>query len=161
MFYFTTFRSLFLATALLLTTATTCAAAPGMEMGSPAPYQLLTLTAGTQVSVLLNEAIDAESVAIGNSLDFTVRSNVVVNGKVVIAAGATATGWVKNVKRACGGKCAEITITVESAQAVDGQTVNLRSIPHTVKAPCCQGTTTASIGTNLTARVLNDVKING
>ncbi len=125
-----------------------------------APQQIITLTAGTQISLTLNEAIDAESVAVGNALDFTVRSNVTVNGKVVIAAGSIATGWVKNVKKGCDGKCAEITITVESAQAVDGQTVNLRSIPHIVKAPCCDGTTTANIGTNLTARVLNDLKIN-
>ena len=124
-----------------------------------APQQIITLSAGTQISLMLNESIDAESVAVGNALDFTVRSNVTVNGKVVIAAGSTATGWVKNVKKACNGKCAEITITVESAQAVDGQTVNLRSIPHIVKAPCCDGTTTANIGTNLTAHVLNDIKV--
>jgi hypothetical protein len=127
----------------------------------PAPQQLLTLTAGMQVSVMLNEAIDVEMVAIGNALDFTVRSNVVVNGKIVIAAGSPATGWVKSIKKSCGGKCAEITITVESAQAVDGQTVNLRSIPHTAKVPCGKNATPVNIGTNLTAYVLNDIKING
>lgn len=147
--------------ALALTVSATSFAAPGkLDILKSAPYQLITLTAGTQISVSLNEAIDGESVAVGNAIDFTVRSNVTVNGKVVIAAGSTATGWVKNVKKSCGGKCAEITITVESAQAVDGQTVNLRSIPHIVKAPCCEGTTTTNIGTNLTAHVLNDLKIN-
>ncbi len=160
MFNFATFRSALLATALFFS-ATAYATAPGMKILTAAPFQMLTLTAGTQVSVMLNEAVDAETIAVGNSLDFSVRSNVVVNGKVVIAAGSTATGWVKSIKKSCGGKCAEITISVESAQAVDGQTVNLRSIPHIVKAPCCGGTSTANIGTNLTARVLNDVKING
>lgn len=124
-----------------------------------APQQIVTLPAGTQVSVTLNEMLDSETVAVGNAIDFNVRSNVVVNGKTLIAAGATATGWVKNVKKGCNGKCAEVTITVESATAVDGQTVNLRSIPHVVKAPCCDGSTQAQIGTNVTARVLNDVKI--
>ncbi len=120
--------------------------------------QLVTLSAGTAVSVTLNEAIDAESVSVGNSLDFTVRSNVTVNGKVLIAAGASATGWVKSVKKGCGGKCTEITITVENAMAVDGQMVNLRSIPHVVKTPCGESAT-ANIGTNLSARVLNDIRI--
>jgi len=152
------FRFAFLAAFISL--ATSAMAAPHINTIFVAPHQIISLTAGTQVSLSLNEAVDAESVAVGNSLDFTVRSNVTVNGKVVIAAGTIATGWVKNVKKACNGKCAEITITVESVQAVDGQTVNLRSIPHIVKAPCCEGTTTANIGTNLTARVLNDIKIN-
>ncbi len=121
--------------------------------------QMVNLTAGTVVNVTLNEAIDAESVSVGNSLDFIVRSNVTVNGKVLIAAGATATGWVKSVKKAGNGKSAEITITVENAMAVDGQMVNLRSIPHIIKAPCGEPAT-ANIGTNISARVLNDIHIN-
>lgn len=146
--------------AAFLSATTSAVAAPHFNTLFVAPQQIISLTAGTQVSLTLNEAVDAESVAVGNALDFTVRSNVTVNGKVVIAAGSIATGWVKNVKKACNGKCAEITITVESVQAVDGQTVNLRSVPHIVKAPCCEGTTTANIGTNLTSHVLNDIKIN-
>lgn len=154
------FSRLLLFAAALTFSATALAVPSKVNTLRVAPRQIITLPAGTQVSLTLNETIDAESVAIGNALDFTVRSNVTVNGKVVIAAGSIATGWVKNVKKACNGKCAEITITVESAQAVDGQTVNLRSIPHHVKAPCCEGSTTANIGTNLTAHVLNDLKIN-
>lgn len=154
------FFRLSLFAAMLSFSATAYAATCSLNVIKASPMQIVTLSAGTQISVSLNEAIDAESVAVGNALDFTVRSNVTVNGKVVIAAGSTATGWVKNVKKSCNGKCAEITITVESAQAVDGQTVRLRSIPHIVKAPCCEGTTTANIGTNLTAQVLNDLKIN-
>ena len=81
--------------------------------------------------------------------------------KTMVKTMVVSTGWIKNLKKSCGGKCAEITISAESAQAVDGQTVNLRSIPHTVKATCCKGSTTVNIGTNLTAHVLNDIKING
>lgn len=159
MFNAISFRLPLLAAAFAL--ATTAFAVPSeISPLAAAPQQIVTLTAGTQISLFLNESVDSESIAVGNALDFTVRSNVTVNGKVVIAAGSIATGWVKNVKKSCNGKCAEITITVESAQAVDGQTVNLRSIPHTVKVPCCNGSTTANIGTNLTARVLNDIMIN-
>ena len=120
--------------------------------------QLITLPAGTVVNVSLNEAIDAESVSVGNALDFFVRSNVTVNGSVLIAAGATATGWVKNIKKSSNGKSFEITITVENAQAVDGQMVNLRSIPHVINA--APNSAKADIGANLSARVLNDTKIN-
>lgn len=158
MFNHTSFR--FFLAALIACSTASLHAAPTHLTTSFSVLQIVTLTAGTQVNLMLNEEVDSESVAVGNALDFTVRSNVMVNGKVVIAAGSTATGWVKNVKKSCGGKCSEITITVESATAVDGQTVNLRSIPHIVKVPCCDGNTTANIGTNLTARVLNDVKIN-
>ncbi|MCE7924534.1 MAG: hypothetical protein DYG98_15920 [Haliscomenobacteraceae bacterium CHB4] len=147
------FRSLF-------AVAFTLANAAVNALPAPAFYQLVNLTAGTVVNVTLNESIDAESVSVGNSLDLMVRANVTVNGKVLIAAGATATGWVKSVKKGCDGKCSEITITVENAMAVDGQMVNLRSIPHVVKAPCCKGTAKADIGANLSARVLNDIKIN-
>lgn len=156
MFNVTSFRSL-IAAIVLFATAAQLQAVPS---NTYAPYQLVTLTAGTVVNVYLNEAIDAESVSVGNSLDFMVRSNVMVNGKVLIAAGATATGWVKNVKKGGGGKFVELTISVENAMSVDGQMVNLRSIPHIVKAPCGDGSTTANIGTNLSARVLNDIKIN-
>jgi|GEM_PF-1175728 len=71
--------------------------------------------------------VNAEDLSIGNAIDFTVRSNVTVNGKVLIAAGAPASGWVKKVKKVSNGECAEVTVTVEEAQAVDGQMVRLRS----------------------------------
>src|SRR5690606_7080614 len=153
------FRSCF-AAATLFAGSNLFATASTLPPAVMAMDQLVTLTAGTVVNVTLNEPIIAEEISVGNALDFMVRSNVTVNGKVVIAAGATATGWVKSVKKACDGKCSEITITVENAMAVDGQMVNLRSIPHVVKAPCCNGTAKADIGANLSARVLNDIKIN-
>jgi hypothetical protein len=128
---------------------------------------MVTLRAGTAVSLTLNEAFSADQVAVGNTVDFMVRSDVTVNGKVVIAAGSIAEGWVKSVKSKCDKKCkcsdshcSTITITVESVQAVDGQRINLRSIPHIIKAPCCHENANANIGTNLSARVLNDKKIN-
>jgi hypothetical protein len=154
-----TFFRFFTAAAFALLSLPVFATSSG-TFSPEAVNQLITLTAGAQVSVTLNDSFSADDVSVGNSIDFFVRSNVTINGKVVIAAGATATGWIKSVKKSCEGKCSEITLTVESAQAVDGQTVNLRSIPHVIKVPCCEGTATAGIGANVTARVLNDIKIN-
>ena len=124
---------------------------------------LITLRAGTAVSVELNEELDPNDLSVGNAIDLMVRSNVIVNGKVVIASGAIAEGIVKKVNRGCKGDCTSITITVESVQAVDGQRIYLRSVPHIMKADCCNGqqsTPVLSIGTKISSRVLNDVKIN-
>jgi hypothetical protein len=145
---------------LLLPCAFACFSTAAFALPAAAPqtsasvYQMVILSAGTNVSLALNESFDADDVATGNAIDFQVRSNVTVNGKVVIAAGATATGWVKKIKKDKDGKCAEITITVESVMAVDGQSINLRSIPHTIQA------NKAELGANLTAHILNDAKIN-
>lgn len=152
------FKQFFLSVFTLLAFVLNLSAVPTCPVPSDA---LVTLTAGTTVSFTLNEDLDPTTLSAGNAIDFMVRSNVTVNGKVVIAAGAIAEGWVKKVTSGCNGQCSLITVTVENVQTVDGQRINLRSIPHTFKAPCCDNTQgTMSIGTNLSARVLNDVKIN-
>ena len=129
--------------------------------------QLITLPAGTVVSLELNEEINANELQTGNILDFMVRSNVTVNGQIVIAAGAIAEGRVKKVTPGCKGQCATLIIEVSNVQAVDGQRVYLRSRQHIVKAPCCNGcrikkknnTATLIIGTNLSATIQNNVVI--
>lgn len=133
---------------------------------TPAPTDaFITLRAGTVISLQLNEEISAEEVEVGNTLDFFVRSNVTVNGKVVVAAGSIAEGMVTKVKKACNGECAQITITVDNVQAVDGQRIYLRGRPHKVKAQCCtdcynfDSSATLPIGTKLSARIQNDVNI--
>ena len=132
---------------------------PGVEFD----MNLVTLRAGTIVSVELVEELDPRDLAAGNAIDLMVRSNVMVNGKVVIASGAIAEGIVKKVNRGCKGDCMEVTITVENVQAVDGQRIYLRSVPHIMKAECCgkrKHSSVLNIGTKISSRVLNDVKIN-
>lgn len=128
--------------------------------------QLVTLRAGTPVSLQLNEEISSSNLEIGNTVEFTVRTNVTVNGKVLIATGTIAEGYVKNVIKTCGnhkckGVCAEIVITVESVQAVDGSRVYLNGKPHKMKGNCCCKGKAAIVnyGTTLRANVLNDAKI--
>lgn len=154
-----------LAMALTLSIITHAALANSPSPTLTSCEELITLRAGTVVSLTLNEEVNSDEIYVGNTLDFMVRSNVTVNGKVVIAAGSIAEGWVRKVKRGCNGACAEITITVENVQSVDGQRIFLRSIPHKVKADCCskcskwRNTATLYPGTNLSARVLNDSDI--
>lgn len=128
--------------------------------------QVITLRAGTPVSLTLNQTVNADDVQIGNTVEFIVKNNVTVNGKVVIAAGSIAEGMVKDVEGTCKKckkreYCSKLEITVETAQAVDGQNVFLNSIPMVIKGDCCCGEPAkANIGTALSARVRNDIKIN-
>jgi hypothetical protein len=121
--------------------------------------QIVILRAGNAVSLELAQEVEVSSVYTGNTIDFIVRSNVTVNGLVVIAAGSIAEGRVAKVEKSCDGKCYAITIVVNNVQAVDGQRVNLRSTPHIMKSTCCDGPGVLSIGTPLSATVLNDIKI--
>ncbi len=160
------FKSMFFRAAILctFTAATfTASAIPPVPAIAASAFMPIVLTAGTPVSLYLNEEIHAENLTAGNALDFTVRANVMVNGKVLISAGSIASGWVKKVKKACDNKCSEITIEVQEVRAVDGQMVRLRSTPHIVRVPCCDSkeNADAAIGTNLRANVQDDITING
>ncbi len=82
--------------------------------------------AGTTVIVTTNAVIDPETVNMGDEVEFSVTSDVVVDGRVVIRAGARASGEVTVAKkRNYVGIPAKIGISVRSVQAVDGTTVML------------------------------------
>ena len=161
MFKFSTFRFA-LTCAILAANLNAWAIAPLPSVALKAMMPIV-LSAGTPVSLYLNEEIQAENLTAGNALDFTVRANVTVNGKVLISSGSIASGWVKKVKKACDNKCSEITIEVQEVRAVDGQMVRLRSTPHIVRVPCCgsKENAEAAIGTNIRANVQDDITING
>ena len=121
------------------------------------------LYAGTPVSLVLNQEISSENATRGDIVDFMVRSNVTINGQVVIAAGSIAEGVVKEVKHSCW-SCAyedpKLVLSVESVQAVDGQRIYLRSIPHKVVGNARKRKAAiANIGRAVSARVLNNVRI--
>ncbi|MFN4255003.1 MAG: hypothetical protein ACK4Q5_08375 [Saprospiraceae bacterium] len=134
---------------------------PSSEIADLFATTPVTLRAGTSVTLTLNGSFSATDVAVGNALDFMVRNDVTVNGKVLIAAGSPAIGIVQKVSMGCNGTCLNMTIAVEGVQAVDGQTVNLNSIPHTINAPGSGFAAQANIGITVSARVRNDIKING
>ena len=126
---------------------------------------LITLRAGTPVSLTLNQTVSSDDAQIGNVVEFMVRSNVTVNGQVVIAAGSIAEGMVTNVTKTCSNcsaECAKLVITVETVQAVDGQRIFLRSIPMTIKGECCgpcNEPAVGNIGRVISARIQNDTQI--
>ena len=125
----------------------------------------ITLYAGTPVYLNLNQTVSSEEVEVGHTVELLVKSNVTLNGKVLIATGTIAEGSIREVTKRCDGRCnrrcAEVVITVESVQAVDGQRIFLRSIPCVVKGDCNRNEPAiAPLGTAISARVLNNIKIN-
>lgn len=89
-------------------------------------YGAVQVPAGTAVTVVTNTAITPETANMGDTVNLSVTSDVVVDGKVVIKAGAQASGEVISAKkRNYLGIPAEIGISIRSVQAVDGTTVML------------------------------------
>ena len=121
--------------------------------------------AGTPVYLNLNQTISSAEVEVGHIVEFLVQSHVTINGQVVISAGSIAEGRITKVVKTCGKnchiRCAQITIEAETVQAVDGQRIYLRSSPLTVKGKCYgDDPAVAKLGTTLSARILNNIKIN-
>ncbi len=86
---------------------------------------------GTLVTLKLHNDLTTENVVQGDRIDFEVADNALVDGHVVIAKGALATGTVIRVK---GGKKkareGSVTFRLTSVRAVDNQEIPIRSIPQ-------------------------------
>lgn len=88
----------------------------------------LTIPEGSRVAVKTQESVSSESAKRGETVRFEVVRNVEVAGKVVIKAGAPATGEVVKVmsKRAIGRE-GELQVAIRYGTAVDGTQVPLRA----------------------------------
>ena len=123
------------------------------------------IPAGTPVFLELNQSINSEHQEVGHSVKLRIRSNVVVNGKVVIATGTVARGRVVEVQKscnlceACPTPCGRVVIEVQSTTSVNGSAVYLEGSPHLSTGKCCGvGPATIPIGTVLDATVREFVK---
>lgn len=84
------------------------------------------LNAGTSINLETVSTIQSDMVVVGQIVDFRVKSDVKVDDKVVIAAGAIAKGQVVRGQKAKGlGKEGFVEIQIKSVKAVDGQEVYL------------------------------------
>jgi len=84
------------------------------------------LSAGTPVMLVLNQALDAEGLMEGQTLNCKIRQDVVFNQQVLIAHGTAAYARIVAVetkKR----KIRSVLVELISTQATDGQTINLHS----------------------------------
>lgn len=101
------------------------AAAPGSASATANPAepkpvrQTITIPAGTQITVRLGETISSKTSTAGQGFAATVAQSVVVDGKTVIARGASAHGTVvdaKSLGRFKGGALLEVrldSVTIE------------------------------------------------
>jgi uncharacterized Zn-binding protein involved in type VI secretion len=81
----------------------------------------VTVPFGTPVSLRVQERIHPSTNQVGQSVVLVADRDVVVEGKVVVRAGARATAEVtRSTKRGEVGKPAEIAIEAKSVEAVDG-----------------------------------------
>ena len=99
---------------------------------------------------IINNPIIADA-EIGNPVDFKVNSNVIVDGKEVVRAGAPARGRIKRIERPGYNTTGLMQVEVEHVRAVDGQQVLVFSVINL---------SNWSIGTSTSVSVKNAIWIN-
>ena len=86
----------------------------------------VTLKAGTPVILATVQTLSSKTVFSGNTVDFKVVSDVIVDGNVVIPAGTIAKGQALNVSKASAlGKGGELSVGINTINAIDGTLVPL------------------------------------
>lgn len=84
------------------------------------------IPAGTRILLRTLQTITPKEFKVGDRVNLAVASDVIINGNVVIKAGAEATGEVTVSKeRGIAGQADKITISLKSVKAVDGTFVPL------------------------------------
>ena len=99
---------------------------------------------------IINNPIIADA-EIGNPVDFKVNSNVIVDGKEVVRAGAPARGRIKRIERPGYNTTGLLQVEVEHVRAVDGQQVWVYNVINL---------SNWSIGTSTSVSVKNAIWIN-
>jgi hypothetical protein len=93
----------------------------------PPPPQKVTVPAGTQLSVRLNDALDSERNQIGDTFHGALNSPIVLDGETVIPSGADVVGRVANVQSA-GRFAGQSLLTLElTSLSVNGRTYNVQT----------------------------------
>jgi hypothetical protein len=84
------------------------------------------LKSGTQFTVEIAWDLNSKYIQSGQTVDFKVAGDVVIDNKTVITGGTSLQGIVVNSEKAKGlGKEGKLDIQLNNAKAVDGQTVQL------------------------------------
>lgn len=118
-------------TAILMATATLLMSFtfPGNEGKT-----IVKIKAGTPIALELTDNISSSTAHEGQVVNFKVKTDVKQDGKVVIAAGATAMGQVVSSRsKSLMGIAGELEIVVKQVTAVDGSVVNVSSSSMTAE----------------------------
>lgn len=93
----------------------------------PPPPQKVTIPAGTQLSVRLNDALSSEINKIGDTFHGSLSSPIVIDGETIIPSGADVVGRVANVQSA-GRFAGQSLLTLElTSVSVNGRTYNVQT----------------------------------
>ncbi|MCO6479428.1 MAG: hypothetical protein J5I94_22530 [Phaeodactylibacter sp.] len=125
----------------------------------PAVFHNVTLPAGAQILLEVNEQVDSEKMTVGRVIKCRIAADVVVDGKVVIRTGAVAAARVKRIMPTTYNEAEQITITAFAAKAADGQMIALNGIEQTIKGQMPNEPASIHIGLPLTAHAANNYTI--
>ena len=93
----------------------------------PPPPQKVTVPAGTQLSIRLNDPLDSETNKVGDTFHASLSAPIVVDGETVIPSGADVVGRVANVQSA-GRFAGQSLLTLElTSLSVNGRTYNVQT----------------------------------
>ena len=93
----------------------------------PPPPQKITIPAGTQLTVRLNEALDSERNQVGDTFHGTLSAPIVIGGETIIPSGADVVGRVADVKSA-GRFAGNSVLTLElTSVSMNGRTYNIQT----------------------------------
>ncbi len=93
----------------------------------PPPPQKITVPAGTQLTVRLNEPLDSERNQVGDTFHGSLSAPIVINGETVIPSGADVVGRVADVKSA-GRFAGNSVLTLElTSVSMNGRTYNIQT----------------------------------
>jgi hypothetical protein len=93
----------------------------------PPPPQKVTIPAGTQLSVRLNDSLDSEKNQVGDTFHGSLSAPIVIDGETVIPSGADVVGRVANVQSA-GRFAGASLLTLElTSLTVNGKTYNVQT----------------------------------
>lgn len=123
-------------------------------------FRRVNLPAGTLIILESTQRVDSRNVAIGTVVRFRVMTNVIVDGKTVIASGTQAIGRITRIEPSTYNFPETIQVEVKFVQSVDGQQVNLSTNPLDVPAEFTGQGAVIQVGTNITSHVMNDIEIN-
>jgi hypothetical protein len=144
----------------------TLAAIANTESSFEAPFtnnsflhKKTTLPAGTLILLETTETLDASQMTIGQLIQFKVKTDVMVNGKKLIATGAQATGRVKDLGKGSYNHSGTVTIEITYVQAVDGQQVSMNGQEQQMKGYHKGQSAKIQTGTAISAYVMNDTEI--
>ena len=98
-----------------------------------APFERLKIPAGTPLEIEAPFDVSSQAVRKGDRISFRVVNPVVVGGKIVIAAGATATARVTKAERGGHfGRAGRLAWSMEEVTAVDGTRIPVAMSSHLV-----------------------------